>query len=114
MTNEFALNEAFCCPGLQNSIESAGERGAAVLVYRSSVGIGFYIQSRGVAFDDVDKLALLPPTPDIKINVSSEIGLTFCPWCGRQLSTLVDASPEVFEKLAQTHRSFLRHHSQPR
>ncbi len=106
MKNESEMNKMFCCPGFQNGIEAAGQRGLAILVHRTSSGIMFLFQSRGIAFEDVGKIRPNPTAPDIKINVSSESGLQYCPWCGRQLRELIAASPEDFEELAKKHKSF--------
>ncbi len=106
MKNEFVKNALFCCAGFQHSIEGAGRRGMAVLVHKTSSGIIFLFQSRGIAFEDVGKIGPSPNAPDIKINVSYETGLGYCPWCGQQLQTLVEASPDAFEELAQKHKRF--------
>lgn len=107
MKNEFALNKAFCCFGFQNSVSEAGRRGISLLVIKTSKGIGFRLQSRGIAFEDQDKLKAVPNSPDIKINISSVVGLKFCPWCGRKLEELVKASPVTFEELADIHMKML-------
>ncbi len=106
MKNDFELNDMFCCPGFQNGIEAAGQRGMAILVHKTSTGINFLLQSRGIAFDDVKRIRPNPNASDVKINVSSETGLQYCPWCGRRLQELAQASPEAFEKIAMRHRSF--------
>jgi len=107
MKNEFVENKIFCCSGLQHRIEAAGQRGIAILVHKtSSIGIAFLLQSRGIALEDVSKIRPTPSAPDIKINVSSEVGLQYCPTCGRRLQELVEASPEAFDDLAEEHKTF--------
>ena len=106
MKNEFKMNKMFCCPGFQNSIQAAGQRGLAILVHKTSSGGMFLFQSRGIALEDVGKIRPNPSAPDMKINVSSETGLQYCPWCGRRLQELIEASPEAFEELAREHKSF--------
>lgn len=66
----------------------------------------FLLQSRGIAFEDTGKIRPVPDYPDIKINVSCETGLQYCPWCGRRLQELIEASPEAFAELAKKHKSF--------
>jgi hypothetical protein len=95
----------YCCDGLQNLVLSAGERGIAVLVFVATNGIRFVLQSRGVAFEDEDKLR--PAPIDIKINIACCSGLRFCPYCGRALGELARESPEFFESLAEHHSKFL-------
>jgi len=103
MTESFVLNKAFCCPGFQDAIEEAGHRGIAAVVAKTSVGILFLLQSRGIAFDDVSKLV----APAVNINVSSDIGFRYCPWCGKELTELVEAAPKVFDELAEKHQKLL-------
>jgi hypothetical protein len=66
----------------------------------------FLLQSRGIALEDVSKVHPMPGAPDIKINVSSEVGLQYCPWCGTRLQELVEASPDAFDDLAEKHKMF--------
>jgi len=96
----------FCCPGFQNNVEAAGERGIAVLVKKTPEGTMFVLQSRGIAFDDESKIRPMPGAPDIKIRVSCTTGLRYCPACGRRLQELVEASPRAFEELAEKHKKF--------
>ena len=104
MKDTFILNRAFCCPGLQNSIQAAGQRGMAIIVVNTLGKTRLLFQSRGIAFDDLGKMRPMPDAPDVKINVSSEIGLQYCPWCGKRLEKLLNASPEVFAGLAERHK----------
>lgn len=91
----------FCCPGFENHVLSAGERGIAILVEQTSHGILFEMQSRGVAYEDEVKLRSTPI--DLKINVTCSVGMQYCPWCGRWLQELAKASPEAFIGLAKKH-----------
>jgi hypothetical protein len=96
----------FCCLGFRNFVSFAGERGPAILAHEYSSGlIRFVLQSRGVAFHDEGKLKPIPI--DIIINVSTIMGLRFCPFCGRNLETLVHDSPDFFKELAREHKKFL-------
>ncbi len=61
-------------------------------------------QTRGLAFDDEYKLK---PTPiEVVINVSSEMGLRFCPFCGQKLADMIKHSPDHFRKLASQHKKY--------
>ena len=73
-----------------------------MVVHKTSAGIIFFIQSRGIAFEDVGKIRPIPI--DIKINVASDVGMQYCPFCGRKLQELVIASPEFFDDLAENHK----------
>lgn len=65
----------------------------------------FVLQSRGIAHADERKIKPIPI--DIDINVSSEVGLRYCPFCGCQLDPLLQRSPQAFEKLADEHEALL-------
>jgi len=106
MKHTSVTNEVFCCPGFQHRVADAGQRGIAVLVVNTSEGIRFRIQSRGIAFDDERKIGPMPSAPDMKVNVSCVVGLLYCPFCGRRLQDLVNASPKAFEDLAGKHKPF--------
>jgi len=108
MKDTFTLNKAFCCPGFQNSLEAAGQRGIAILTKDSSIGLMFLLQSRGIAFDDISKMRPQPGAPDIKINISCETGLKYCPWCGRDLQQLANVSPEIFQNIARKHQYYIQ------
>lgn len=105
MKDTFVMDEIFCCPGFQHRVADAGQRGIAVRVVNTSDGIRFRLQSRGIAFEDESKIRPMPEM-DMKINVSSEMGLQYCPACGRKLQDLVNTSPKDFEELAKKHKQF--------
>lgn len=107
MMSVFKSKDIFCCAGFKNRIEAAGGRGIAILANQTATGVIFLLQSRGIAFEDVKRIEPNSDLPDITINVSYEVGLQYCPWCGRQLQELVDASPAAFEQLANNNRCFL-------
>lgn len=97
----------FCCPGFENSVGNAGQRGIAALAKKTSDGIVFVLQSRGIAFNDESRIVPIPGAPNMKMNVSCTMGLRYCPWCGRLLQELIATSPRAFEQLAETHKKFL-------
>ncbi len=99
-----------CCQGLKNFLSMAGDRGHAILVYEVPSGkIGFQFQSRGIAYKDVSKIKPNPNASDIKINVSSEIGIQYCPACGHNLEKLIKKNPIRFKELATKHRHLFMH-----
>jgi hypothetical protein len=106
MRNLFVFNRIFCCTGFQHRITDAGQRGIAILVIKTSDGIQFRIQSRGIAYADEDKINPIPNAPDYKINISCETGLLYCPFCGKKLHNLVRKHPKAFEEIAEMHRKF--------
>jgi len=42
-----------------------------------------------------------------RINLVYTMGIGFCPWCGIRLDDLAEASPWVFDKLANQHEAFV-------
>ena len=104
MNDEFVPSPIFCCIGFQHLVTAAGQRGIAALVAKSTAGISFRLQARGIAFEDEEKLGPMPGSPDIKIHISSESGLQYCPICGQRLDDLVTMNPKAFAELAEEHQ----------
>jgi hypothetical protein len=94
----------FCCPGFENHVKSAGNRGIGVLVEKIPEGFMFVLQSRGIAYEDERKIQPVPS--DININVSSSVGMKFCPWCGYRLQELVNSSYEELTEIAEQHKKY--------
>ena len=95
----------FCCPGFENCVNSAGERGLGILVKRTPDGLRFELQSRGIAYEDETKIRPMPI--ELRINVASGTGLRFCPWCGRLVQDIIDLAPDAFVELAKKHEKLL-------
>jgi len=95
-----------CCTGLRNLLACAGERGMAAVVWLdSSSEPRLLLQSRGVSFDDQTKLR--PADVDVKVNLSAEIGMRYCPFCGRLLEQLINDHREYYRKLAMEHEKLM-------
>jgi hypothetical protein len=96
----------YCCNGFQNLVASAGKRGLSALAVEVTHGtIAFLLQSRGLASGD--ETLWKPVSIDLKINVCSETGIRFCPFCGRKLEELSNLASEAFAEIAREHRSYL-------
>jgi hypothetical protein len=96
----------YCCTGLRNLLVCAGERGNAVVVWVDSSGEPrLLMQSRGVSFEDQSKLK--PADLDVKINLSAETGMRYCPFCGSLLEQLINENREHFQTLAKEHEKFV-------
>jgi uncharacterized protein (UPF0212 family) len=71
----------WCCPGFEGFYGQAGQRGAAVLVGRNSIGEPeFTMQYRAADAGDeqsINSETLMSPIVDV--------GMQYCPWCGRRL-----------------------------
>ncbi len=96
----------YCCTGFRNMLACAGERGNAIVVWVDSAGeLRFLHQSRGVAFEDEPRLK--PAEMDVVINISAEVGMRYCPTCGRLLEELVAEHRDFYANLAKEHEKFL-------
>jgi len=94
----------FCCQGFQNLISNAGKRGlAAIVVRRPLARLDFLLQGRGVAYEDEASLGPNHPLP-VRLTISANLGLQYCPFCGYRLQKLIEKSPEPFEALAKEHQ----------
>lgn len=95
----------YCCTRLNELIHNAGSRGIAILVRNLSGVLSFVLQSRGIDIEDEDRTGRI--SGDVKINLSCEIGIVYCPFCGTRLQDLIAREPEFFAKLAESHSRFL-------
>ena len=96
----------YCCTGFRNMLACAGKRGNAIVVWRDSSGeLRFLHQSRGVAFED--EPSLKPAEMDVVINISAEVGIRYCPSCGRLLEELVAEHRDFYANLAKKHEKYL-------
>jgi hypothetical protein len=92
----------FCCQPFNDLINRAGQKGPAIIVVKRSPNqLRFRLQSRGVAHqDEADIKTMSIP---IKINLSMTVGLNYCPFCGRYLQEMLEATPAEYEELATKH-----------
>ena len=91
-----------CGPGFKILIENAGCRGLAAVVRRKASGPGFLLQSRGVAHGDG-----LPGKLDSDINVLTETGLRFCPYCGTDLEKYSMENEKLMGSLLKHHEKYI-------
>ena len=98
-----------CCNGLQNLIDCAGQRGLSVIVYTHGTEIGFLLQSRGVNFDERNHLEEIAGFShyNLLLNLVSDVGFRFCPFCGKELQIFAKTSRTNFDNLAKQHKRFL-------
>jgi hypothetical protein len=75
----------WCCAGFQGNYELAGERGVAVLTGKDQLGTYFLIQWRAVAKKDAPDLRLALANCSVPVSTISQVGLSYCPWCGVNL-----------------------------
>lgn len=95
-----------CCMGLENMMANAGMRGLSVIVVREEKGIGFRLQSRGCDVNDIDNLRSGSNDPALRLNIVTQTGMLYCPFCGEKLSNLVDRSFGYFNDLVDKYRQY--------
>jgi hypothetical protein len=100
--------------GIAGLIGEAGRRGMAALVHNTSNGFKFYLESRAVSKADEMRLRNnpepwpLPRTIDENLTLACRTQLTYRPFCGTKLESLIRPSTRrAFEQLAQSHMTIL-------
>lgn len=75
----FDESATWCCPGFKSAIQNAGNRGFGVFVDDTAEPVMFVLQYRAL-----DPGAPVPKY-DGPMGIISNIGIRFCPWCGKDL-----------------------------
>lgn len=76
-------NLPWCCSGFRAHYEEGGSRGTSIVVVADETGEPrFLLQHRTV--DLADQASM--PKISVPINLVSQTGLRFCPWCGQRLA----------------------------
>ena len=95
----------FCCHGFKGLLDRAGQRGPSVIVVQKSPSqLKFRLQSRGIAHEDQTefKKIVIP----IAVNFETAVTIAYCPYCGRRLEELLEATPAEYADLAAKHEDF--------
>jgi hypothetical protein len=71
----------WCCAQFQGWHSEAGRRGLAVFATRSTEGQVFFVLQFRATEPDV-RVTSDPVSP---VSLVSQVGVTFCPWCGVRL-----------------------------
>ena len=92
----------WCCDGFHDAASHTRERGFFIYVLPPvETGLGypsFRIVYRSVDSADVAVLQSAAKDLPIKINIHTQTGLKFCPWCGVELRTFYSESyPEFID-----------------
>jgi hypothetical protein len=76
-----------------------------VVVENKPEGLSFWLQSRGIAFEDEASIRGNPTVrSEVHVNVSMSSPIRYCPWCGTSLDTVAASAPEAFAGFAAAHR----------
>jgi Zn ribbon nucleic-acid-binding protein len=93
----------YCCATFESKVNDAGSRGLAFLAGKAGSKKRFIAQSRGVAFSDEG----IMPAIGVAVNISSEVPIGFCPFCGTNLESFIEAYSREFEALSKQHEQFI-------
>ena len=96
----------FCCTGFENLVSCAGDSGNAIVAWLNrKQEPRFFLQSRGIPFGDEKKIGLVDI--DVEINVSAEVGIRHCPFCGILLNNIANENLSFYVELANQHEHYL-------
>jgi len=85
----------FCCSQFEARWRERNVRGASIYICppsKGSNGPSFVLLSRGVDKGSEAALAQTWKGIELVINISSEIRIHYCPWCGRELKKYYEES----------------------
>ena len=76
----------WCCVGFEGHYGEAGRRSTGILVGRDFQGRPeFTLQFRAVDKDNEQSVSSAPASLQIPISLVVDVGMRYCPWCGRDL-----------------------------
>jgi hypothetical protein len=81
----------------------AGERGLSAVVASLPEGLFMMLQSRGVNFEDKEKIEGGTSGLSSFINLSETLAIKYCPFCGKRIEELVMSSHDEFQVLSEKH-----------
>ncbi len=82
-----------CCEPLPIWVANSGKSGTAILLKRIGNRLKFVCQSRAIdadSFTVLQRIAANGPLGDLKINIVTQQGISYCPFCGMQLDQLIE------------------------
>jgi hypothetical protein len=100
------MNIRFCCSRFKELIDRAGQRGLAAVLHRYGANpLKFLLQSRGIAHEDIAESKKI--STRIVINIQTLKRIDYCPFCGKSIQELLDATPAEYEELAVKQHPFV-------
>lgn len=70
----------WCCESFRSQVRAAGHRGFGMFVDDTAEPIIFVLQHRSI-----EPGALKPEYPHGPLALTSDLGILYCPWCGKDL-----------------------------
>ncbi len=83
---------AFCCPGFKNAASNPGRPGLSVYTTDHRGSPVFFVEFWALASEHMEQFAQqlkradIAPADSIRLVLSGQLVITFCPWCGRRLA----------------------------
>jgi len=104
----------YCCDLFRYLIGNAGKPGLSVIP-RSVSGLSYFcLQTRAVKEEDMNllqnkllELSLDTISGENRLNLVTQQGIGFCPFCGTDLEKWIEKNRKVFEKDAQALKHLL-------
>ena len=97
----------FCCEAFKNLVENMGRRGTSVILFSEMGSTYFCLQSRGYDAGDAKKLENEAARGVGKINIVSQTGIQYCPFCGNKLEKWLTCHKKDAEELIKRSDSFM-------
>lgn len=99
-----------CCSRFDDFLLEAGKAGYSVIVRRLGDRIGFFLQSRACDFEQIDKIVNGPRVDaslsPCTIRLAAATRIRYCPYCGRELSQVIESWGEHANELASRHKPY--------
>ncbi len=104
-----------CCSLFEEYINEAGEAGASIIAGTIGVGHKFFIQTRACRYEELEALEhyisevrkhAIDASP-LKIRIHTLQGISYCPFCGKKLASIINKQKNGFIRLAESHQKFM-------
>jgi hypothetical protein len=97
-----------CCDVFDWLVSSAGKAGLSIILRYVGDKNTFFLQMRICDADQTSKYEQLPrniglPRP---LRVAEQQGIKYCPFCGAELSRLIESRRDDMEELVEKHKEF--------
>jgi len=95
----------YCCQSFENYVLRAGTNGISIVLCSGPKNLQFAMQYRVVS-DGMDLEKEMPVISSLQggITLIATVRVLFCPFCGTELSKIIESYQEQFNELALLHR----------
>ena len=98
----------YCCELFEQYIDNAGLKGTSFLIRQLGEVRGIFLQSRACDASDEAELVeqLKSGGANKMIRLVDQVGIPFCPFCGKRTSDLIVENSTLFDELVVAHALF--------